>query len=90
MDRYEIQVAGHLDQRRARSLGCHTLRLLPDGNSRLVFADLDQAALFGLMTRLRDAGLELIAVERLPRQALAPTAEAPRTHRPKEPFDAAD
>ncbi|MHB8961202.1 MAG: hypothetical protein ACYDAN_16450 [Candidatus Limnocylindrales bacterium] len=90
MDRYEIQVAGHLDQRRAKSLGCDALRLLPDGGSRLGFAGLDQAAMFGLMTRLRDAGLELIAVERVPRQALAPTADARRTRRSKEDSDAAD
>ena len=73
---------------RSRSLGCDTLLLLPDGGSRLVTANLDQAALFGLMTRLRDAGLELIAIERLPRQALASTAVAPRTQCSEEPSDA--
>ena len=66
MDRYEIRVAGHLDQRRARSLGCEELRLLPRGGSLLVFAAADQAALYGLLARLRDAGLELIAIERAP------------------------
>jgi hypothetical protein len=65
MDRYEIRVAGHLDRRRARFLGCEELRLLPDGCSLLVFAAADQAALYGLLTRLRDAGLEFIAAERI-------------------------
>jgi hypothetical protein len=65
MDRYEIRVAGHLDQRRARFLGCEELRLLPDGDTLLVVAAVDQAALYGLLTRLRDAGLELIAAERI-------------------------
>ena len=65
MDRYEIRVAGHLDQRRARFLGCEALRLLPDGDSLLIFAAVDQAALYGLLTRLRDAGLGLIAAERI-------------------------
>ena len=60
MDRYEIRVAGHLDQRRARFLGCEELRLLPDGDSLLIFAAVDQAALYGLLTHLRDAGLELM------------------------------
>ncbi len=65
MDRYEIRVAGHLDPRRARFLGCGELRLLPGGDSLLIFAAVDQAALYGLLTRLRDAGLELIAAERI-------------------------
>ena len=66
MDRYDIQVAGHLDQRRANSLGCEELRLLPGGDSLLTFRAIDQAALFGLLTRLRDAGLELVVAERRP------------------------
>jgi hypothetical protein len=66
MDRYEIRVAGHLDQRRAQFLGCQELRLLLGGDSLLIFAAADQAALYGLMARLRDVGLELIAVERTP------------------------
>ena len=65
MDRYEIRVAGHLDQRRARGLGCEELRLLQGGTSVLAFRAADQAALYGLLTRLRDAGLELVAVERV-------------------------
>jgi len=65
MDRYEIQVAGHLDQRQARALGCDELRLLPGGASLLVFTAVDQAALYGLLTRLRDAGLELVGAERV-------------------------
>jgi hypothetical protein len=64
MDRYEIRVAGHLDRRRACFLGCEELRLLPDGDSLLIFRAVDQAALYGLLTRLRDAGLGLIAAER--------------------------
>ncbi len=66
MDRYEIRVAGHLSERRAHALGCDELRLLPDGDSLLVFSAVDQAALYGLLIRVRDAGLRLIAVERTP------------------------
>ena len=65
MDRYEIRVAGHLDQRRARVLGCEELRLLPSGDSLLIFRAVDQAAMYGLLTRLRDAGLGLIGAERI-------------------------
>ncbi len=89
MDRYEIRVAGHLDQRRARFLGCEATRLLPNGNSLLTFMAVDQAALYGLLTRLRDAGLGLVAAERIPSPAKAPTAGAGATEPPKEDPDAA-
>jgi hypothetical protein len=93
MDRYEIRVAGHLDRRRAHFLGCEELRLLPGGDSLLIFAAVDQAALYGLLTRLRDAGLELIAAGRVP--ASGESAESVKvgartTARSKEASDAAD
>jgi hypothetical protein len=66
MERYEIEVVGHLDQRRARAMGCEQLRLLPSGGSVLTFVAVDQAALYGLLGRLRDAGLELVAAGRIP------------------------
>jgi hypothetical protein len=90
MDRYEIRVAGHLDQRRACFLGCEELRLLPDGDSLLVVAAVDQAALYGLLTRLRDAGLGLIAVERISAAAESLDVGARTTERSKEHSDAAD
>lgn len=64
MEHYEIRVVGHLDERRAAALGCELIRLGPDARSVLTFAAVDQAALYGLLGRLRDAGLELVAVER--------------------------
>ena len=64
MECYEIQVVGHLDTRRARALGCDELRRLPSGNSVLIFAALDPAALYGVFARLRDAGLALVSVRR--------------------------
>jgi hypothetical protein len=66
VDIYEIRVAGHLSRRMAQAFGCGGLRLLPDGSSMLTFAAADQAALYGLLTRLRDAGLELLAAQRVP------------------------
>ena len=66
MDRYETRVTGHLGERRARQFGCEELRLLPGGGSLLIFAAADQAALYGLLARVRDSGLGLIAVERAP------------------------
>lgn len=55
MDHHEIRVSGHLSGWRAQALGCDGLRLLPGGDSRLNSADVDQAALYGLLTRPRRA-----------------------------------
>lgn len=90
MDRYEIRVAGHLDRRRAHALGCDELRLLPAGDSLLVFAAVDQAALYGLLTRLRDAGLELIAAERITASVARANSGASANASPKEASDVAD
>ncbi len=65
MHRFEIRVTGHLGRRAARALGCDELQLEPGGHSVLLFTAVDQAALYGLLSRLRDRGLELISVERL-------------------------
>lgn len=66
MNRYEIRVVGHLDARRARALGAEEFQRLPDGDSVLLVSAVDQAATYGLISRLRDAGLELIEVRRIP------------------------
>jgi hypothetical protein len=65
MERYEIRVVGHLDTRRAHAFGCDGLERLPDGNTVLVVEAPDQAALYGLLARLRDAGLALVSVHRV-------------------------
>ena len=65
MNRYEIRVVGHLDARRAHALGAEECRLLPEGHSVLTFPAADQAAIYGLLARLRDAGLELVSVDRI-------------------------
>lgn len=65
MKRYEIRVVGHLDKRRARALGCEELRRLPVGDSVVGFAAVDQTALYGLLARLRDAGIALVSVRRI-------------------------
>ena len=65
MNRYEVRVVGHIDVRRARAFGAEEFCLLPDGDSVLVVPAVDAAATYGLLARLRDAGLELVAVTRL-------------------------
>jgi hypothetical protein len=63
MNRYEITVKGRLDARRARALGADGLRPLPDGRTALRFEAVDASATYGLIARLRDAGLELLSLE---------------------------
>ena len=63
MERYEVRIVGSIGPRRAASLGC-TARRLSSGDSLLAFDAIDQAALYGLLSRLRDLGLELVGVER--------------------------
>ena len=65
MECYEIRVVGHLDTRRVRALGCEELKRLPVGDSVLIFNAFDQTALYGLLARLRDAGLALVFVRRV-------------------------
>jgi hypothetical protein len=70
MNRYEITVRGRLDARRARALGADGLRPLADGRTALRFEAIDMSATYGLIARLRDAGLELMSLE--------PIADEPR------------
>ena len=64
MEFYEIQIKGHLDQRRATGFEGLTLTLLPTGATRLTGAVTDQAALYAILTRIRDLGLPLLLVKR--------------------------
>ena len=62
---YEIRVEGILDHRWAAWFG--SLRVETDGTQTVISGLLtDQPALHGLLTRIRDLGLCLISVRRLP------------------------
>jgi hypothetical protein len=75
MDRYEIQVADLVDRRRARSLGCQGSRPRSGDGTALMFTAVDQAALYGLLARLRDSGIRLVAVNPLPEPIPEPAPE---------------
>ena len=60
---YEIRIQGHLTGHSARRFAGLTLTLLDDG-STLLSGALDQAALHGLLSQIRDLGLPLLALER--------------------------
>ena len=50
---YEIHIEGYLDRRRVRQFGGMTATRLPDGVTALVGPVADQAALHGLIGRIR-------------------------------------
>ena len=61
---YEIRIADHLSETwRARFEGL-SIRLDPGGETLLSGA-LDQAALHGVLVRIRDLGLKLVSVNRI-------------------------
>jgi hypothetical protein len=62
--RYRIRVAGHLDERWSAWFDGVTLTLQADGTTVIDAPDIDQAALHGLLLRIRDGGLQLISVAR--------------------------
>lgn len=63
---YEIHIAGYLDRRRVRQFGGMTATRLPGGVTALVGPVADQAALYGLLGRIRDLGAPLLLVRCLP------------------------
>jgi hypothetical protein len=60
--RYRIRVQGHVDLAWSDWFGGMELRNEADGTTAIVGTVLDQAALFGLLSRVRDLGLGLLAV----------------------------
>ena len=65
MSRYEIRLKGHLDSRWATWFDGLTLTNHSDGTTRIEGPVVDQAALHGLLRKLRDVGLPLLSVTQL-------------------------
>ena len=63
--RYELRLQGRLDTRWAAWFDGLSLTHEPDGTTVLRGPVVDQAALHGLLTKVRDLGLPLIAVTQL-------------------------
>ena len=63
--RYEIRLKGHLASRWATWFDGMTLTAGSDGTTVLEGPVVDQAALHGLLHKVRDIGLPLISVTRL-------------------------
>ena len=60
--RYEIRIKGHLDKRRADWFEGLTIRLEDNGETLLTGPVVDQAALHGLLRKVRDLGLPLLSL----------------------------
>lgn len=58
----EIRIEGHLDEQWADWFGGLTITLEENGDTLLTGPIIDQAALFGLLRRVRDLGMQLISV----------------------------
>ncbi len=63
---YEIRVEGHLTDRWSDWFEGLVIRNEPDGETTLRGAFVDQAALFGALTKIHALNLMLISVNRLP------------------------
>ncbi len=63
---YEIRVVGHLSSRWAAWFDGLSLTSAPDGTTLLSGPIVDQAALHGVLQKLRDLGIPLISVAQLP------------------------
>jgi hypothetical protein len=64
-ERYEVRVEGHLDP--APWFDGMTLTSESDGTTHMHGPVMDQAALHGLLEKLRDVGLPLVSVTRIER-----------------------
>jgi hypothetical protein len=62
---YEIRVQGHLQGDWRDWFGAMTMHCLPNGELALFGPVADQAALFGMLARIRDLGLTLVAVNQV-------------------------
>jgi hypothetical protein len=63
---YEIRVAGHLSPQWADWFEGLTITLEEDGNTLLTGPVADQAALHGLLKKVRDLGLSLVSANQVP------------------------
>jgi hypothetical protein len=76
-ERYEIRVKGNLDSRWAAWFGGLALTHGSEGTTLIHGPVADQAALHGLLQKIRDLGLPLISVNHAaPGHPRAPAAEA--------------
>jgi hypothetical protein len=59
---YKIRLKGHLDDRWANWFGSMTITLEDNGDTLLTGPVVDQAALHGMLKKVRDLGMPLLSV----------------------------
>jgi len=64
--RYEIRLEGHLGDEWADRFGAAALVREDGGATRLICSVTDQSALFGILRKVRDLGIPLISVDKIP------------------------
>ena len=62
---YEIKIEGHLGPQWQKRFGCITITPENNGNTTLVCPVADQAALYGVLKKVRDLGMPLVSVNRV-------------------------
>ncbi len=62
---YQIRIQGHLGSQWTDWFGSATITLEDNGNTLLTGPAVDQAALHGLLRKVRDLGMPLLSVNRL-------------------------
>ena len=79
--RYEIRLQGHLDTRWTAWFDGLSLTHESDGTTVIHGSVVDQAALHGLLSKVRDLGLPLVSVIQVdPKQANGPDVNADADH----------
>jgi hypothetical protein len=78
---YEIRIKGHLDDRWAGWFGGLTITLEEDGNTLLTGRVVDQAALHGLLKKVRDLGMPLLSVNQVPFNEVYPYRSVQETNK---------
>jgi len=62
---YQIRIKGHLDSQWTDWFGGMTITLEDNGDTVLTGKVIDQAALYGLIKKVRDLGMSLVSVNRV-------------------------
>ena len=78
-DRYEVRVKGHLAGRWAAWFDGLTLTRESDGTTLIEGPVVDQAALHGLLQKVRDTGMPLVSVEYVEPVPSTPSTATPDT-----------
>lgn len=79
---FQIRLQGHLGQQWAGWFDGLTIVLEEDGNTLLSGPIIDQSALHGILKKIRDLGMPLLAVSQIEPQHVE-TKSAPRSAKPK-------